>query len=133
MTFLHRAPLRRSLRFGSAAIVAGVAVTSSFARASATADTFARVPNTSGGTILSGTLGTATLQEATATLMRRIHAEFGKRPTIVQAARNASAHSATLLFTDDRAGTKYTGTALVTAGPGARAAGAAPYDMANRR
>lgn len=132
MSFLRRTWLRRPMRLGAATIVAGLALTSSFSRASATADTFARVTNKGGGTIVAGTLGNATLQEATATLLRRVHDEFGKRPTIVQAARNASAHSATLLFTEDRGGTSYTGMAIVTADPGAQAGGAALFDISTR-
>jgi hypothetical protein len=132
MTFLRRTCLRRPMRLGAATIVAGLAVTSSFSRASAGTDTFARVTDKGGGTIVAGTLGDATLQEATARLMRRVHDEFGKRPTIVQAALDASAHSATLLFTEERGGTSYTGMAIVTADQGARAAGAALFDISTR-
>ena len=64
--------------------------------------------------------------------MRRVHSEFGTRPTIVQAVRNASAHSTSLLFTEVRGGTSYTGMAIVTAVPGAQVAGAAIFDISTR-
>ncbi len=131
MTFPRFTWLRRPMRLGAATIVAGVTVATPFSPASA-GDAFKRVTDPGGGTIVAGTLGSGTLQDATATLMRRVHAEFGMRPTIVQAAQNASAHSATLLFTDVRGGTSYTGMAIVNAVPGEQAGGAALFDVSSR-
>ena len=132
MIFFRRPSLRQSMRLVAVTIVAGLAMTSSGSRASGAADRFARVTDPSGGTIVAGTLGNESLPEATASLLRRIHEEFGKRPRIVQAARNASAHSVTLLFTEVRAGKNYTGMAIVTAGAGMRAGGAALFDISTR-
>ncbi len=88
--------------------------------------------NPHGGTILTGTLGSSSLPAATATLMRRVHAELGTRPTIVQVALDARDRSLALLFTAARRGTRYTGVAIVTASAGAQAAGAALYDTTAR-
>ncbi|HEY1656261.1 MAG TPA: hypothetical protein VGF86_14240 [Candidatus Tumulicola sp.] len=77
--------------------------------------------NPDGGTILTGTLGSASLPAATATLMRRVHSELGTRPTIVQVAMDAHDRSLALLFTAARSGTPYTGLAIVTASAGAQA------------
>jgi len=119
------------MSLGATTILAGLTVATPFAPASA-GDGFKTVTDPGGGTIVAGTLGSGTLQDATATLMRRVHAEFGMRPTIVQAAQNASAHSATLLFTEVRGGTSYTGMAIVNAIPGEQAGGAALFDVSSR-
>lgn len=85
-----------------------------------------------GGTILTGTLGSSSLPAATAALMRRVHAELGAKPAIVQVALDAHDRSLALLFTATRGGTGYTGVAIVTANAGAQAAGAALYDTTAR-
>jgi hypothetical protein len=99
----------------------------------AASDTFKRTDIPNGGTIVAGTLGQASLPDATATLLRQIHAELGTRPTVVQVAQNARDHSVALLFTADRDGTPYTGMAMVTpAASGTQAGGAAVYDVTSR-
>jgi hypothetical protein len=96
-------------------------------------DTFKRTDIPNGGTIVAGTLGQASLGDATATLLRQIHAELGTRPTVVAVAQNARDHSVALLFTADRDGTPYTGMAMVTpAASGTQAGGAAVYDVTSR-
>jgi hypothetical protein len=96
-------------------------------------DTFGRADVPNGGTIVAGTLGQASLPDATATLLRQIHKALGTRPTVVQVAQNARDHSLALLFTADRDGTSYTGMAMVTpAASGTQAGGAAVYDVTSR-
>ncbi len=97
-----------------------------------TVEAFQITANHEGGTILTGTLGSSSLPVATATLMRRVHAQLGARPRIVQVALNARDRSLALLFTAARGGTRYTGVAIVTASAGAQAAGAALYDTTAR-
>jgi hypothetical protein len=93
---------------------------------------FQTTPNAGGGAILTGTLGTSSLPAATAALLRRVHVELGSRPAVVQTAQNRHDHSVALLFTATHGGTPYTGIAIVTASPGAQAAGAALYDASSR-
>jgi hypothetical protein len=102
------------------------------ARAAAS-DAFKRTDIPNGGTIVAGTLGQASLGDATATLLREVHADLGARPNVVQVAQNARDHSIALLFTADRDGTPYTGMAMVTpAASGTQAGGAAVYDLTSR-
>src|SRR5579875_429146 len=96
------------------------------------AETYTSTAGPSGGRIVTATLGSASLPAATAALMRRLHAELGSRPTIVQAAQDARDRSVALIFTATRAGTPYTGIALVSAPGGAHAGGAALYDTSAR-
>ena len=98
----------------------------------ATDGAFQVTANPAGGSILTGTLGSSSLPAATAMLMRRVHAELGTRPRIVQTALNAQDHSLALLFTAVRNAVPYTGVAIVTANSGAQAAGAALYDVTAR-
>jgi len=98
----------------------------------ASGGTFQVTANPGGGTIVTGTLGRASLADATAALMRRVHTQLGTRPTVVQTAQNTHDHSVALLFTAARSGASFTGIALVTASPGAQAAGAALYDTTAR-
>lgn len=98
----------------------------------ATPGTFQTTAYPGGGTILTGTLGSASLPVATATLMRRVHGELGTRPTIVQIVENSRDHTLALLFVAARGSTRYTGVAVVTANAGAQAAGAALYDTTAR-
>jgi hypothetical protein len=101
--------------------------------ASATSDGAFRVSsNPGGGAILTGTLGSTSLPAATAVLMRRVHAELGTRPRIVQTVLDTPDRTLTLLFTAARNGVPYTGVAIVTANSGAQAAGAALYDATAR-
>jgi hypothetical protein len=96
-------------------------------------DSFESVTVPNSGTIVTGTLGQASLPDATATLLRQVHKELGTRPTVVQAVRNPRDRSLALLFTADRNGTPYTGMAMVTsAAPGTQAGGAALYDVTSR-
>jgi hypothetical protein len=96
-------------------------------------DTFKRIDVQNGGTIVAGTLGQASLPDATATLLHQIHADLGTRPTVVQVAQNSRDRSVALLFTANRDGTPYTGMAMVTpAASGTQAGGAAVYDVASR-
>ncbi|HET6275170.1 MAG TPA: hypothetical protein VFE16_04435 [Candidatus Cybelea sp.] len=94
--------------------------------------TFQSTANPGGGTILTGTLGSSSLPTATATLMRRLHAELGARPTIVQVALDNRDRTLALLFIAKPGGTQYTGVAIVTANAGAQAGGAALYDTTAR-
>jgi hypothetical protein len=101
--------------------------------AAAATDSAFRITTTSGGgAIVTGTLGNSSLPAATAALMRRVHAELGTRPTVVQTALNPHDHSLALLFTAERNSVSYTGVALVNASPGAQTAGAALYDASAR-
>jgi hypothetical protein len=95
-------------------------------------DPFHTTPNPGGGSITTGSVGSTSLPATAGALMRSVRAELGVRPTIVQALQNAHDHSLTLLFTAARAGTPYTGIAIVTAPPGEKAGGAALYDTAAR-
>jgi hypothetical protein len=97
-----------------------------------TSGSFQTTANPGGGAILTGTLGSSSLSAATATLMRRVHADLGARPTIAQVAVDSRDHSLALLFTAARNGTPYTGVAIVTANAGAQTAGAALYDTSAR-
>jgi hypothetical protein len=134
MTDLRRAlrRLTRNVAFAMAGAALGASclcgASCSLAAAAATGDAFQIAPNPGGGTIVTGTLGKASLSAAAAALMRRVHAELGTRPTLVASARNGHDHSLALLFTAARGGASYTGVAIVTANPGAQAAGAALYD-----
>jgi hypothetical protein len=94
--------------------------------------TFQTTANPGGGTILTGTLGSSSLAAATATLMRRLHAELGTRPTIVQVALDNRDQSLALLFIATRGGVRYTGVVIVMANASAQAAGAALYDTTAR-
>jgi len=98
----------------------------------ATDGAFQTTANPGGGNILTGTLGSSSLPAATAALLRRVHAELGARPTVVQTVENGRDHSLALLFTAARNETSYTGVAIVTASPGAQAAGTALYDVTAR-
>jgi hypothetical protein len=99
----------------------------------AASDAFKRTDIPNGGTIVTGTLGQASLPDATATLLRQVHADLGTRPTVVQVVQDARDHSLALLFTADRDGTPYTGMAMVTsAASGTHAGGAAIYDLTSR-
>ena len=124
------------MRFRFRATVAAVALlacgASLPAAASSSAGTFKTFANPGGGQIVAGTLGNASLQSATASVLRRIHREFGVRPTIVQIAQNPSAHTLALIFTASKGGTKYTGLSLVTAASGAQTGGAILYDTSSR-
>jgi hypothetical protein len=113
----------------SGAILCGASLRSASA---ATGSAFVSTANPGGGSILTGTLGNATLSAATAALLRQVHTKLGSRPTVVQVAQNARDHSVALLFTATRNGTPYTGVAIVTAAPGAQAGGAVLYDTAAR-
>ncbi len=93
---------------------------------------FQTTANPGGGTIVTGTLGRSSLPAATAALMRRVHAELGTRPAIVQVALDPRDQSVALLFTAARNSTRYTGVAIVTTNTGGQAAGAALYDTASR-
>ncbi len=88
--------------------------------------------NPGGGSILTGTLGSSSLPAATGALMRRVHAELGTRPTVVQSVVDTPDHTLTLLFTAARNNVPYTGVAIVTANSGAQTAGAALYDVTAR-
>jgi hypothetical protein len=102
------------------------------AASAATAGAFQVAANPGGGNIITGTLGNSSLPDATAALMRRVHAELGSRPVVVQTALNSHDHSLALLFTANRDNVPYTGVAIVTADAGAQAAGAALYDVSSR-
>jgi hypothetical protein len=93
---------------------------------------FRTADNPGGGSITTGTVGSVGLPVAVAALMRRVGAEIGSRPSIVQAVQNTRDRSVALLFSADRDGTPYTGVAIVTASPGVQASGAALYDTAAR-
>lgn len=97
-----------------------------------TGTTFVTSSNPGGGTILTGTLGNLPLTAATADLMRRVHTALGSRPAIVAVALDSHDDTLALLFTAARHGTPYSGVAIVSAKPGARAAGAALYDTTAR-
>jgi hypothetical protein len=102
------------------------------AASAATDGGFQITANPGGGSILTGILGNESLPAATAALMRRVHAELGVRPAVVQTVENRHDHSLALLFTAARNDTSYTGVAIVTATPGAQAAGTALYDITTR-
>jgi hypothetical protein len=121
------ATLRRSAAIAGSCFLGCVLPSS----ASATDGAFQTWTSPGGGTILTGALGTASLPDATATLLRRVHAQLGTRPTVVQSAENAHDHSVALLFTVTRRGAPYTGLAIVTANPGGQAAGTALYDASS--
>src|SRR5579884_2810387 len=121
------APFRIPAAILAAALACGLAAASPAAAPAATGGTFQTTANPGGGTIITGTLGYASISAATAQLMRRVHAALGTRPAVLQVAQNRSDRSLALLFTADRSGTPYTGIAIVTASPGAQAGGAALY------
>jgi hypothetical protein len=101
--------------------------------AAAVANPSATIDNPGGGHILTATLGSQmSLQSATTAMLRRIHAQFGARPTVVQVAQNPNAHSLALLFTESKGGQSFTGMSFVNAVPGAQAGGAALYDTTAR-
>jgi hypothetical protein len=101
-------------------------------RSASAGTAFQVATNPGGGSILTGTLGSSSLPAATAALMRRVHAELGTRPRIVQTVLDTPDHMLTLLFTAARNDVPYTGVAIVTAESGAQSAGAALYDESTR-
>jgi len=100
--------------------------------AAAASDGLERTSNPAGGSIVAGTLGGSSLADATAALLRRVHAELGSRPSVVQVAQNQRDHSVALLFTAAHGRTPFTGVAIVTAKPGSEITGAALYDTSVR-
>jgi hypothetical protein len=98
----------------------------------ATGGAFQISENPGGGAILTATLGSSALPDATAAPMRRVHTELGTRPRVVQTALDEPDHTLVLLFTSTRNDVAYTGVAIVTASPGAQTAGAALYDVRSR-
>lgn len=100
--------------------------------ACAAAGAFQTTPNPGGGTIITGTLGNASLSDGAAALLRRVHRQLGNKPAVIQAARSPRDHSVAMIFTAARDGTPYTGIAIVTAAPGAQTGGAALYDTSAR-
>ena len=125
----RRRIVRAALRAIAGVTLAGCCL---WAACAATGGAFQVTTNPGGGAILTGTLGNASLPGATAALMRRVHTELGTRPVVVQSVLDAHDHSVALLFTAARNGRPYTGVAIVTANPGAQAAGAALYDETAR-
>jgi hypothetical protein len=99
---------------------------------SAAGGTFQTSANPGGGTILTGTVGPVSSSEGAANLLRRVHAELGLRPTVVQAVRNDRDGSLALLFTAGGGGRAYTGIGLVRANSGAQTAVVALYDTSAR-
>jgi hypothetical protein len=130
--------VRRSSRVAAAVLAAAFVVATSPSgflprtALAATDGSFQSSPNPGSGTIVTGTLGQSSLTAATAALLRRVHADLGTRPTVVQVARNARDHSLALLFTATHNGTPYTGVGIVTAAPNALASGAALFDTTAR-
>ncbi|MBV9439337.1 MAG: hypothetical protein JOZ24_05020, partial [Candidatus Eremiobacteraeota bacterium] len=95
-------------------------------------DAFTTFDNPGGGHIIAGTLGNASLASATAVVLRRIHAQFGARPNIVEIGRNPSANTLALIFTALKGGTSYTGLSVITGASGAQTGGAILYDTSSR-
>jgi hypothetical protein len=122
------ATLRRTAAIAGCGLLVGISSSMAFAAD----DAFQSAPGLSGGTILTGTLGTSSLPDATASLLRRVHKQLGTRPTVVQSAQNDRDHSVALLFTATHDGAPYTGVAIVTANSGGQAAGTALYDRSAR-
>ena len=123
--------LRSRMMAAGVAVMVSVAVTGTPASAAAPAG-FTSFSNPGGGTIIAGTLGNASLASATATVLRRIHSQFGARPTIVQMGQNPDGHTLAIVFTASKGGTSYTGLSLITAGSGTQTGGAILYDTSAR-
>jgi hypothetical protein len=119
-------------RVFGALLLAGWSVLSTACPAAAGDGSFQAFANPGGGTILSGTVGNDTPAGATAAVLRKVHAELGARPNVLQVARNDRQHAVALLFTVDTSAKKYTGIAIVQASPGAQTAAVAIYDTSAR-
>ena len=87
----------------------------------------------SGGRVIAGSLGPQPDPGvALGAALRRIHAEFGARPTISDIAQNPATYTLALFFAARRDGRAYTGLAIVDARPGAPASVAIVYDSSER-
>ncbi|HEY1429222.1 MAG TPA: hypothetical protein VGF18_06585 [Candidatus Tumulicola sp.] len=107
---------RFRIGFLAATLIAGFTWIAAPLAASAADGTFQSTANPGGGTIVTGTVINASLPDATAALLHRVHAELGARPAVAQVARDDRDRSVALLFTANRNGTPYTGIAIVRGG-----------------